>query len=73
MEREVWRERGRSMGFRGSRIGSNLSTFTNVFNMFFVHLLYLDSWCAFLCLLGAPWMQKRFKRGLRVILLDSKS
>ena len=35
--------------------------------------VYVDSWCAFLCLLGAPWMQKRFERGLRVILLDSKS
>ena len=52
MEREVWRERGRSAPFRGSRIGSNLSIFSNVFDMFFVYLFYLGSWCAFLCVLG---------------------
>ena len=45
----------------------------SVLDQVFVHLFYLDSWCAFLCLLGAPWMQKWFKRGLRVILLESKS
>ena len=71
MEREVWRERGRSMGRGGSRIGSNLSIFSRVFDMFFVYLFYLGSWCTFFCLLGATWMQQRFKRGLRVILLDS--
>ena len=45
----------------------------SVLDQVFVYLFYLGSWCAFLCLLGATWMQKRFKRGIRVILLDSKS
>ena len=33
----------------------------------------LASWCAFWCLLGATWMQKTFKRGPRITLLDNKS
>ena len=37
------------------------------------YLFCFSSWYASLCLLGAPWMQKGFKRGLRVILLDSKT
>ena len=59
MEREVWRERGRQMPFRGSRIGSNLSTFPHVFNIFlfiFFTLALVVHFCAF-------WVPHGCKRG----------
>ena len=56
-EREVWRERGRQAHWEGSRIGSNLSNFSNVFNsflfIFFTSVLGV-LFCAF-------WVQKRLQ------------
>ena len=73
MEREVWRERGCQMDRRGSWRLLAWRPFEAQLCMFFFSFFHLGSWCAFLCLLGATWMQKRFKIGLRVILLDNKS
>ena len=59
MEREVWRERGHQMHRRGSQIGSNLSTFSNVFNMclfIFFTLVLGVHFCAF-------WVPHGCKRG----------
>ena len=73
----VWRGgfggRGAVHGFAGQ---PDLVQFLNFFkfkNGLVFMFFYLGSECSFLCLLGATWMQKKFKRGLRVILLDSKS
>ena len=59
IEREVWRERGRSAPFRGSRIGSNLS----FFHMFSTCFLFI----CFTLVLGvhfcAFWVPHGCKRG----------
>ena len=54
------------------QVGSNLSTFSNVFNMFLFNFFTLILGVHF-CVFWVPHEQKRFKRGLRVILLESKS
>ena len=59
MEREVWRERGRSVGRGASRIGSNQSIFSNVFHTFlfiFFTLALVVHFCAF-------WVLHGCKRG----------
>ena len=59
MERGVWGERGRQMDRRGSRIGSNLSFFSNVFSTFlfiFYTLVLGVHFCAF-------WVPHGCKRG----------
>ena len=59
MEREVWRERGRSVGWEASRIGSNLSFFSNVFHTFlfiFFTLVLGVHFCVF-------WVPHGGKRG----------
>ena len=59
MERGVWGERGRRARWEGSRIGSNLPAFQNVFNNFFS--------CLFTLFLGvlfcAIWVPHGCKRG----------
>ena len=59
MERGVWGERGRSVGWGGSRIGSNLSAFQTVLNVF-VCIFFTLFLCVLFC---AFWVPHGCKRG----------
>ena len=62
MEREVWRERGRSVGWEASRIGSNLSffqMFSTCFCLSFLLWLLVCIFVPFGCHMDAKEVQKR--------------
>ena len=64
MEREVWRERGRSTRWGASRIGSNLSFFSNVFHTFCLSFLPWSLVCIFVSFgsrMEAKEVQKRLQ------------